>query len=735
MRRNSWCGWIDRSGPRLSMFFRYVHDPINLVTPNGLFQNQGYPNVTTTAVQTPSDAYLLHFTYALNNTTVVDLSGSYQPYSIFGQPIGTLSSLVSPDVEITLPFHSSLTRIPGLQFQGGQAITATGPYSDRNVSFQVFGNIFHTVGLHSLSAGFNYELYRETVNQGTLNAGLFNFNSLAITGSGSNGFQQSFADFLTGTVKTFQQNSIDPVSNAHIQMSEAYLQDDWKARPRLTVNAGVRYSFFLQPQTANNTLGSFEPAFFNPTQAAAIDSNGNLCTATTIAVAPCTGGAVPNPNYNSLNGIVRGGVNSPFGKAVSRQPLLNFGPRVGFALDVFGDAKTSLRGGYGIYYLQTQLNIAHQAVYNNPAYVQVVTFSNPTNPPSFANPGLVASTAPLSVDGIDKNWHTPYSQGYSLEVQQQFPHKILAEIAYSGNVSTHLPGQEDINQPLPGEYVTSGIFASANNVINVTNTPLLNQIRPFLGYGTIVSENTSFTGNYNALQTSFNQQLGTTMRLGVNYTWSRGLTTSQTATSAAPQNTYDPKAEYGLVNYDRRNVFTVHFVYGLPYYKAQRGVVGHLLGGWQAAGIVTAASGLPLTITTANTDPAGLGLLAPNSPEIERPDTVGGNPNSDAPHTQNAWFNKANFVNVPTGLGTVPRVGNTPNGSVRGPGYQVWNVDLFKDVVTSDHTKLQFRVEAFNVFNHVNWTNVNTAQIDAIFGEVTADRDPRQMQFGVSFVY
>ena len=114
------------------------------------------------------------------------------------------------------------------------------------------------------------------------------------------------------------------------------------------------------------------------------------------------------------------------------QPTLGFSPRIGFALDVFGNGKTSLKGGYGIYFTETQLNVAHNSVYNNPFYVQEVIYNTP---PSFASPGTNASLAPLSAYGLAEHWHTPYNQGYSLELQHQFAGQTLVDIAYSGNVS------------------------------------------------------------------------------------------------------------------------------------------------------------------------------------------------------------------------------------------------------------------------------------------------------------
>jgi len=260
---------------------------------------------------------------------------------------------------------------------------------------------------------------------------------------------------------------------------------------------------------------------------------------------------------------------------------------------------------------------------------------------------------------------------------------------------------------------------------------LLNLIRPYQGYNTILDEATVFIANYNALQANLTASFGNHNLIGINYTWSRGLTTSEADTGVAPQNSYDIPAEYGLTAFDRRHVFTAHFVYNLPIYNKQIGWTGHILGGWEISGIVTFAAGLPLTPITSSVDPAGQGALSPTSPELTRPD-VNSNPNADAPHTLSQWFVPSHFTAVPAGIG---RPGNSPNGIVRGPGYQVWNLDLSKNIQLPNNLRLQLRGEAFNAWNHVNWNTVDMYFIDSTFGQVTADRDPRQLQVGVKLIY
>ena len=326
-------------------------------------------------------------------------------------------------------------------------------------------------------------------------------------------------------------------------------------------------------------------------------------------------GVTPNAAATSLNGIVRGGLNSPYGRAINRRNWLDFAPRVGFSLDVYGDGKTTLRGGYGIFFDQVAQTIPQAEVYSNPAYVQTVTYASP----SFGTPGGTGTQPiPLVIGGSQANWTTPYTQSYSLDVQQQLGPSFVLTMAYVGNKTFHLQGVEDINEPLPGQYAANapalsvtgnGSTALASTILQPVNqqqTQDLNFVRPYPGYAAINFFDTRFFANYNGLQVgilkSFAKARGA--HISVNYTWSKAMANS-TGFTTAPQNTYDLSSEWGPTTSDRRHIFNTSLVYLLPFYRDQHGFKGKLLGGYQISLIVQATSGLWLTPIASQHDSAG----------------------------------------------------------------------------------------------------------------------------------
>jgi hypothetical protein len=243
------------------------------------------------------------------------------------------------------------------------------------------------------------------------------------------------------------------------------------------------------------------------------------------------------------------------------------------------------------------------------------------------------------------------------------------------------------------------------------------------------------------------KRFGANSLLNLNYTWSKAMTNAFNDISPA-QNTYNPAAEYGPARYDRTHIFNANFVYELPFFQSQTGIVGHILGGWELSGIVNAYTGLPFTVTGVLNDPAGQGVLDGNSAVSGRPDLVG-DPNhasaaSGPIHNNDGikpWFNTAAYAQVCSSVNSVTtcptgaRPGNSHPGTVRGPG--LWRADVsgFKNIKFNDRMRLQFRAEAFNVFNHTNPDTISTSSTAGTFGKVTAYRDPRILQLALKLYF
>jgi len=701
--------------PKLQIFGRYIHDSIPTVEPGGLFTASGLPGVSTTSTNSPGYSWVFRGTSTFSPTWLNEVGYAFSYGAIVSDPIGLDGTANSPDIKTTLPFPSTLARVPSVSYtSGASTITSFGQYRDFNRNHNIYDNMTKVVGRHSLKFGFTYFHYNKTENAGGNNTGTYNFT---FTGRPSTNtltsFSQTWANFLLGNVNTFTQASLDLTPDIRTNQYEIYFQDEYRLRSNLTFTYGIRYSQFRQPIDNNGFLTNFDPALYSASSAVKID--------------PATGNIIPNSG-TSLNGIIIAGKNSPFGSKVANESNKNFAPRIGLAWDPFGNGKTSIRAGYGIFYDSVLFGVYEQNIFANPPYVQSITLSNT----QFANPAAgtqVVSASPLTIHGTPNPMSTPYAQNWSLDVQHQLTPTLLIDVGYFGNKGTHLLGYLDLNEVPPGVVYSSGLLP-AGTAVTSANTPRLNAIRPYQGYVAVNSLETWFNSNYNSLQVSVQKRFAEGSFINLAYTWSKGLTNNQTDRSTAPQNSYNiTGGEYGPSQIDRTQVLTINYVYELPWLRSQQGLLGHVAGGWTISGITTYFTGLPLTVTTSGVDPGGLGLLGASAASA-RPDLVG-DPNS-GPKTVAQYFNTSAFALVPAG---VVRPGNEDRGVIRGPGVGRWDFSVFKNIKIREAMNVQFRAEMFNIFNHTNFDTVGTTFGSTTFGRVTATRDPRNIQFGLKFSF
>lgn len=788
-------------GQKLSVFYRYLHDTFPEVLPEGQFTTVYIPGANTTTVVNPGTQHMAHGTYVFSPTLLMNVGYAFSNGNIVSTPSGFLASANSPDVNPPLVYPNTVGVVPTLAVSGMFASTSTSPslagslaYTDHGTNHQVFGDVTKTLHRHTIITGFSYNHYQKLENNTTGTQGSFTFaNDAAFSNVPTNNNSgaaeaQGFANFLTGNANGgFTQLSKDPVTDIKSALYEGFVQDNWKATPRLTLNLGVRYSYYGQPWDARGQLSNFDPATYNAAAAPTISSTGLICFTAPCTQAGSSAGQPTTPNssadyngINYINGLIFNSPSaannnqaSPYGNKVGSTQTVNFAPRFGFAVDVFGDGKTAFRGGYGWAFDQAEVSYYETTVFNNPPAVATYSVGETSfdSPAGGATTGL--TTTPGRVQAVPTDYKTPYVQQYSLDIQQQITPTFMLDVGYFGDHGTHLLGALEIDQPAPGAWVgkvqpsNSGSACidpdtNQQSFLNSTCDRVLNQIKPYLGYFAIDALRTIFSSNYNSLQVKMTKHFKGLSYVDANYTWSRDLTNAQADYSGFVQNIYNINGDYGRAAVDRNNVLNLDGVWELPWFRDQKGIEGRLIGGWEASGIYAIDSGLPLTISASSayspsynlpgsgvsvlngrtntgyiTDNAGLSVLGNTNAGL-RPNQIG-DPNSgygtkihNKGYNQ-LWFYTGAFA-AASPSSTVP--GTAKRGTIQGPGFNRLDVGVFRNFRIYERLKFQFRAEAFNAANHTNVQSVTTSVgSSTTLGEVTGYRDARIMQFAGKFTF
>ena len=701
---------------KTSTFFRWVNDSQRESQQFGIFSYDAFP-ILPQYREKPGASWSFNINNVISPTLTNEAIFTYnhltQRVDVNTAKANYDQTALGFDYQQLYPGTNLRSKYPGFNAGGFFAFDFPPGWHSEGRTLGFTDNIVKTLGAHTVKTGGFVNIVRSGQQPSFTEAPFFDFSS----GSQNvNDAGNPVANLLFGNYANVSQTNGIFYGAFEFHQWEIFGQDTWRVNHRLTLDYGLRYAYLGPTYTYGKFLQNyFDPSRYNPSNAAVIQTASGLTQGSIIGGDP-------------FNGIVQEGTNGiPAGFAKHRYN--NFQPRVGFAMDVFGDGRTAFRGGAGIFNERIRQNNDSFDGLGNPPLSYTPQLYNGNI--DTLSPALIAGGTrfPVGINAFDKAGQVPTYYGYNLGLQQQLGYKVVLGMTYVGNTARHLQYTFNLNT-LPVGTTTAQSFSN-------TGRQVPNSVVPYKGYSSINYTKYDASSNYNGLQVVLTRRFSKSFTLTGDYTFSRSIDlTDDDNNTNEILDIYNPKRDRAVAGFDRTNVFNVNYIYTAPEFRNRNFLVRSAIGGWEITGITRAWSGTPFTVVSNGNagNLSGSGVRADYTPQ-------GGLYSKR--YTQ--YFNPLLFSRPLDGS-----LGNTSRNQFRGPGFQNWDISLFKNFIFNESTRVQLRLETFNTFNHTQFAGVNGG-INApnpgdspttgpngtlgSSGSVNSVRNPRNVQIGGKFYF